>query len=107
MLRSSNNLLLAGGCPAMPRFPAGAEQSDKLLQGSAALRGVSAERHARTRGVRDQALTGVDDAALGESDRPATRDHLPVGEQCPRPEGAQVVDLQLERRERLAFLERR
>jgi hypothetical protein len=57
--------------------------------------------------VSDQALLVVDHAALGQADGLPAGDDGAAGDQRPRPERPEVIDLQLERRERLALGQRR
>src|SRR5918997_36804 len=68
---------------------------------------LAPQRHAGARRARDEPALVVEHVALGEADRPTAADHASACEELPRPERPQEVDLQLERRERLAVLEGR
>src|SRR5438876_3251323 len=67
---------------------------------------LTPERHAGARGVRHQPVLRVAHVALHEADGAAGGDHAPLGAQLARPHGLREIDLELERRERLALAEK-
>src|SRR5438132_1599686 len=64
------------------------------------------QRHARARRFRDETALLIGDAALREADRLPALHHAPFGDEQAGPHRPQEIDLQLQRREALAVLER-
>src|SRR5439155_3371261 len=73
----------------------------------AAARLLAPERHDRRAGPRHEPPLLIHDVALDQPDRPPALHDAARGRELPRPHGSYEIDLQLERRERLARVERR
>jgi hypothetical protein len=67
---------------------------------------IVAQRHASARGPRDEVTFPVFDVALRQPHEASVLDHTANGLQHPRPERAEVVDLQLEGGETLPRFQR-